>query len=118
MTAGKYDFLIEQGSVIDKTFYYKDENNNAIDLTGYTAKMMLKEEYTDTTPLLILQTSDSTIVIDGALGKITLDVDASTTAALDFETAYYDLELYPAGVENDAFKVVYGTITLRKEVTK
>ncbi len=118
MTAGKYDFIMEQGSVYDQVFLYTDDSDNPIDLTGYTAKMMLREDFDSTSSYLTLDTDDGSLVLGGVNGTITCDVDATVTGALDFETAVYDLELYPAGVEANAFKVVYGTVTLRLEVTK
>ncbi len=118
MTAGEYNFLMEQGSVYNQIFVYTDDSGTPIDLTGYTAKMQLRDSTDNTTVLLELNTSDSTLILGGALGTITCDVSATITAALTFDEAVYDLELYPAGVEANAFKVIYGSVTLRKEVTK
>lgn len=39
MAAGKYNFVIEQGSTLDFEIAYTDSNNNKIDLTGYTGRM-------------------------------------------------------------------------------
>ena len=39
MTAGKYDFLIEQGATFRKVFRWQQSNGDQVDLTGTTAKM-------------------------------------------------------------------------------
>jgi hypothetical protein len=41
MAAGKYSFVIEQGSTVDFEIQYKDSSNNPVDLTGYSGKMMI-----------------------------------------------------------------------------
>lgn len=117
MTAGKYDFVMEQGSVYGQSFQYLDDNNSPVDLTGFTAKMQIRASY-DTVVLLELNTTDATLTIDGVNGVITANVDADITALLTFTDAIYDLELYPAGNESVAFKILYGDVSLRKEVTQ
>jgi len=39
MTAGKYDFTIEQGATFRKVFRWQQSNGYPVDLTGTTAKM-------------------------------------------------------------------------------
>lgn len=118
MTAGKYDFILEQGSVYTQNFLYTDENDSPIDLTGYTGRMMIRATYDATSPLLTLQTSDGSLVLGDSSGTITANANATTTAALAFETAVYDIELYPAGDEAQAVKILYGSVSLRLEATK
>lgn len=38
MAAGKYSFVIEQGSTVNFEIQYKDSNSNPINLTGYSGK--------------------------------------------------------------------------------
>ena len=42
MAAGRYSFVIEQGSTVDFEIVYKDSNSNPVDLTSYTARMQIR----------------------------------------------------------------------------
>lgn len=84
------------------------------DLTGWTARMHIREELEDTTTILEL-TSPTDIAISLADAKITITIDATVTAGLDFETAVYDLEMVNG---TDVVRLVEGEIELCKEVTR
>ena len=45
MSASEYNFKIEQGSTFKIRFYYKDENGDPIDLTGYCARLTWKTNF-------------------------------------------------------------------------
>jgi hypothetical protein len=45
MAAGKYSFVIEQGSTVDFEIVYKDSNSNPVDLTDYQARMQIRPSY-------------------------------------------------------------------------
>lgn len=92
------------------------EYNQPVDLTGFTARMQLREKLDSTTPLVELTTENNGIVIDNTNKNISLYVSATATAALTFSTAVYSLELVSAGGE--VTTLINGTITLLKEVTR
>ena len=39
MAAGRYSFVVEQGSTFNIELQYKDSNGNPVNLTGYSGKM-------------------------------------------------------------------------------
>lgn len=92
------------------------EYNQPIDLTGYTARMQLREKLDSTTILAEYTTENGKIVIDTATSKITVLVDPVTTAGYTFNTAVYSLELISSG--NQVTQLIFGNITLIKEVTR
>jgi hypothetical protein len=125
MTAGVKDFTIEQGSAFSRVLTWKDENEAAINLTGYTARMYIKEKYSDTDSLLQLTTANSRITLGGAAGTITLSVLAADTATLEANAQVnkitgdkyvYDLELISAG--GAVTRLLHGNIIVTDEVTK
>jgi len=125
MTAGVKDFTIEQGSAFSRVLTWKDENEAAINLTGYTARMYIKEKYSDTDSLLQLTTANSRITLGGAAGTITLSVLAADTATLEANAQVnkitgdkyvYDLELISAG--GAVTRLLHGNIIVTAEVTK
>lgn len=128
MPAGKYAMLIEQGATLKLDLAYKDSNNTAIDLTGYSGKMQIKSDYADNNPTIYL-TLSSSLNADGTginfsgsanalpptSGTIGIVISAATSSLLTFETAYYDLEITSGNVVT---RLLQGTVNLSKEVTR
>ena len=113
--AGRYDFEVDQGTAFDAIVAYKQEDGSPVDVTGYTAKMIVRD-YIGGAALLTL-TNGSGLTIGNAEGFVQVVMTATQTAAFTFNKAVYDLEVYPAGAAADAVKLLRGTITLNKEVT-
>jgi hypothetical protein len=86
------------------------------DLSGYTARMHIRELIDDATTIVELTSAagDIGIVVETAL--ITITIAADVTAAFDFEEAVYDLELISG--TNVVTRLVEGDVTLIKEVTR
>ena len=128
MPAGKYALLIEQGATLKLDLAYKDSNNAAIDLTGYSGKLQIKNNYADsaTTTYLTLSSSlnaDGTGInfsgssnsISPVSGTIGIVISAASSSALTFDTAYYDLEITSGSVVT---RLLQGTVQINKEVTR
>ncbi len=90
--------------------------NIPVDLTGYTARMQVRTSVEAATTVLELTTANGGIVIDVALGTITLLAAATATDDFAFESGVYDLELVSAGGE--VYQIAYGEVTEEKEVTR
>lgn len=133
MAAGKYNFTIEQGTTVDFAINYKDSESNPIDISGYQARMQVRPEKGSGILYLTLSSSlDSTYTglnLSGSggssastppsSGSIGVYISAVSSSMLDFEKAFYDLELvYGSGNTATVTRVLEGTITLNKEVTK
>jgi hypothetical protein len=105
---------IEQGANWQLTATWKDSAGAAVNLTGYTARLKVKDKYGGT-QLLSITSSDS-ITLGGAAGTITINVAAATTAALAAPASgVYDLELVSgAGVVT---RLLEGTVKIAPEVT-
>lgn len=128
MPAGKYAMLIEQGATLKLDLAYKDSNNTAIDLTGYSGKLQIKDNYADAASTTYL-TLSSSLNADGTgihfsgssdtlpptSGTIGIVISAATSSLLTFETAYYDLEITSGSVVT---RLLQGTVNLSKEVTR
>lgn len=88
-----------------------------VNLTGYTARMQIRESLESTTVLHSMTTDPSGgIVLGGTAGTVTLSIPATTTAGFTFDCAVYDLELISStGVVT---AVATGSVILTKEVTR
>ena len=88
--------------------------NTPMDLTGYTARLAVKDKIGGTV-LLSLTTENNGIVIDNAKKTITLTVEATATDDFTWTRGVYDLELIsPAGVVT---ALISGKVSVTKEVT-
>lgn len=91
------------------------EYNTPVPLQGYTARMQIRSKIDSPTVILELTTGNSGIEIDTQLSTITIIMTAEQTAALNFQTAVYSLELVK---DSDVISFCTGTMTLIKEVTR
>jgi hypothetical protein len=88
--------------------------NTPADLTGFTARMQVKDKVGGT-ELMLLSTGNGRIVLDNVAKTITLTIPATDTAALAFTSAVYDLEMVsPTGVVTP---IAEGALRVSKEVT-
>jgi hypothetical protein len=94
--AGRYDLNIDQGSTFTRIFVYKDSNGDAIDLTGYSAQMMIRKSFNAAgEPIFDSDVeSGSLTVTTPASGEITLNMTDDVTQ--DFPApleGVYDIEI-------------------------
>ncbi len=91
------------------------EYNMPVDLTGVTARMHLREKLESAATILELTTENGGIIVNNTDKTITIFISATATAALNFTTAVYSLELVKSG---DVTPFIAGSISLVKEVTR
>lgn len=84
------------------------------DLTGYTARMYIREDIESADIILSLTTENGGITLGGTAGSITLLATATQTAALEILTGVYDLELVNGSTVT---RLLSGIITVSEEVT-
>jgi hypothetical protein len=128
MAAGKYSFVIEQGSTVDFEIQYKDSNNTPVNLTGYSGKMMIRSNYADQNPITYAILSSS-LAADGTglnfsgsngstpptSGSIGIVISAISSSNFTFNTALYDLEITSGSVVT---RILEGQVNISKEVTR
>lgn len=87
-----------------------------VTLSGFTARMQIREKLKSTSTIDSLTTENSKIVLDDSSKTITLVLDAATTAEYSFKRAVYDLEMIDS--MGAVTPLVSGSIFLEKEVTR
>ena len=121
MSASEYNFKIEQGSTFKIRFYYKDENGDPIDLTGYCARLTWKTNF-GVVQSFFTENTDYSVYkfeLDAANGGMVLTLPASTTNSFEFSYAKYDLELQsPDAIYSSdnfyTYRLLYGKATIVK----
>jgi hypothetical protein len=84
-------------------------------LTDWIARMDIRESIDDTTTLVSL-TSPDDIIITVSTAEIEVVIDADVTAALDFDSGVYDLELEDS--QGEVTRLIEGNVAFIKEVTR
>ena len=126
MAAGRYSFVIEQGATTNIQINWTDESGSAVDLSGYHARMQIRPGVQSDTIYLSLSSSldlDGTgINLSGSnfetplqSGSLAIYISADTTTDLDFNEAYYDLEMVK---QNTVTRLLEGKVKLSKNVTR
>ncbi|MBT7895864.1 MAG: hypothetical protein HN564_02605 [Flavobacteriales bacterium] len=121
MAAGKYSFIIEQGSTFTRTFKYKDANGDPFDLTGYDVRMQIRSSHSSLTPIDTFDNGgeggfELSIPVSGSVkNQITLTITATQTAAFTFDQALYDIEIESGSIVT---RLLQGKIKLSPEITK
>jgi len=113
--ASKYNIKIERGATFSLVLTWKDETEAPVNLTGYTARMHIREKASSSTTLLELTTENSGIVLGGVLGTIEISIPAATSTAFPWSVGVYDLELVSGSFVK---RMLQGNVTVDTEVTR
>lgn len=109
------DLQMKQGSRFEQPIIVM-ENNMPKNLTGYTARMQIREWKDSDTFLAEYTTANNKLTIAPEAGRITIVVPSADTAGYDFGDAFYDLEVVDG--DGDATCIMEGRISLIREVTR
>jgi hypothetical protein len=112
---GIYNFTINQGATFSRVITWKDESGDEVDLTGYTARLMVRTSLAAPEPFITLTTENGGITLGGAAGTITLSISATDTAAISENAGFYDLEMILGSVVT---RLLQGAVSISREVTR
>jgi hypothetical protein len=122
MAAGKYSFIIEQGSTVDFSIIYKDSTGIPVDLTAYNSRMQIRSAVGEIPIITLTSTlnSDGTglNMSNSVSGSIGIYIASCTSSLFTFDQAVYDLDIISgSGVCPVVNRILEGKIKLSKEVT-
>ena len=134
MAAGRYSFVIEQGATTDFEVIYNDSTGNPIDLTGYSARMSIRQSQISTSQLYITLSSSlgpcgTGLNLSGSVsaqgfpkpltsGSVGVYISAYSSSQLSFHEGYYDLELMSgSGDCTTVTRLLMGAVRLSNEIT-
>ena len=126
MIPGKYDIVMWRGSTWEISL-----SADGLDFSIYDEiRMQVRPPWTggkpvSQPPLLLLDKSNGRIVVADDGQTLTLAISAADAQALTFDRGIYDLELAqnadltanPPIPERVVHKLIYGTVTIKSEVT-
>ena len=129
MSAGKYNFIVEQGSQHDVTFRYKLADGTFLNLTNYRVRMSVKDHLSDTN-FVYQATSDSSADSGGtvaflqhftisdqstAQGEFVLSIPTATTTGFNFNQGVYDLEI--VAQDGTVTRILEGKFKIKLQVS-
>lgn len=124
-STAKVNLCIGQGETFRKNFIWKTgEPAQAVDLTGWQARMQIRESIDADDVIISLHTEPQQLDAETLTGTITLSsvgeielfIGHEETEQMDFDSAVYDLEVISPS--NDVRRLIAGKVTLSREVTR
>lgn len=118
-TPHKIDLTIYQGATFQRSWSIVESGGDEpIDLSGYTARMQIREKLKSETVVLELTTENGRITIDVGEEATTLSlyIDPATTAGITVTKGVFDLELID--ISDDVYRLMEGSVAISKEVTR
>lgn len=113
-SAGLFNDTVDRGATWQLEVQYLDDNDVAVNLTGYTAAMQVRSNYSLDPAVLTLTTSNGGIVITANTGTIMITATAAQTYDIAPGIYVYDLEL-TLGTYKE--RLIQGMLTVTDEVT-
>ena len=113
--AGQKNFEVDQNATFSFVLEYKDDNENAIDLNGASAKMQIRDIRGGAKLAVTLTSPSGGIVIDGPNGKFTITLTPTQTNKLFYPKSVYDIMLVDSNANK--IKLLEGFMTLNRSVT-
>lgn len=112
------NLIIMPGATFQHEFIWQDSSTGAaINLTGWTARMQIRERIDSEEAVVNLSSTTSGITITPGLGKILIEISATATAALSLRSGVYDLELEETA-SGYVERLAWGRVTIIGEVTR
>ncbi len=104
------NLIIDQGATFQTSINVTDDDEVAINLTGYTAAAQMRKHYTSS------NATNFTVSISPVLGIVTLSMSANTTNSLVPGRYVYDCEL--TDTNGATTRLVEGIVTVTPGVTR
>jgi hypothetical protein len=113
--AGQKNFEVDQNATFSFIVEYKDENDNAIDLTGASAKMQVRDTKGGSKLAVTLTSPSGGITIDAPSGKLTVKMTPTQTSKIFYPKSSYDVMVVDSN--GNKIKLLEGFMTLNRSVT-
>ena len=111
---GTYNITAYQGADFDRTFTIT-QGGTALNLSGYTSGMQVREA-ADSTAYLLSLTSSSGITLGGTAGTIAVAITSAQSSAISAGSYAYDLEITSGA--GQVTRLLEGAFTVSGNVTR
>ena len=104
-----YNTKLKKGTTFRRSFFLKQSDGTAFDLTNITFVGELRRTENDPNVIPI------TVTTNPLLGKITLSILSNITKDINFPSGDYDIIMFSGG---EPFPLMEGTITISPKITQ
>ena len=111
MSAGTYNFTIEQGTTCSRVLTLQ-ENGSAMNLTGYSVASQMRSTHDSSSIVATFSGS----VTNASSGQLTLSLTNSQTSAIEEAIYVYDVEITSGA--GAVTRILEGNVTVTPEVTR
>ena len=111
---GVYNITAYQGADFDRTFTIT-QSGTALNLTGYTSAMQVREA-ADSTAFLISLTSGTGITLGGTAGTVAVAITSAQSSAIPSGSYAYDLEIISGA--GQVTRLLQGAFNVSGNVTR
>tara|TARA_A200000159_G_C7225441_1_gene297931 strand:- start:366 stop:701 length:336 start_codon:yes stop_codon:yes gene_type:complete len=111
MSAGTYNFTIEQGTTFSRVLTLQ-ENGSAMNLTGYSVASQMRSTHDSSSIVATFSGS----VTNASSGQLTLSLTNSQTSAIEEAIYVYDVEITSGA--GAVTRILEGNVTVTPEVTR
>jgi hypothetical protein len=108
--AAKANIVIDQGADFQTTIIITDDNEQIVDLSGFTGFAQMRKYYTSSTSY------NFDVTIAAANGAVTIAMSANTSNNINSGRYVYDCELMAPN--NKRSRIVEGIVTVTPQVTR
>ena len=111
------NLFILRGKTFEKRYLWISAGN-PVDITSYTARVMIRENKSDSTPFISISSAGGEIVLGGVAGTIDITIADTTTNAIDsaITHGFWALEMTsPLGVIQD---IAAGAVKVADSATR
>lgn len=115
LTPGRVNLLCPQGSTFSKNITFKIDET-PVDLTGYSSRLQVRENYYSVNTIISLLSSGSGITLGGSAGTITLFINDDITKDFPPGDWVYDLEIESGNGTTD--RLLEGNFIITPEVSR
>ena len=109
-----YYLIIEQGTTSQIAWPVYDDDNNAIAVSGYTAKAQVRRSITDDTVLHEWNSEDDTILLQG--NQVVLLTPPATSLEWTWTRGVYDILI--TAPDGTVSRCAEGTVEVSRSVTR
>jgi len=114
ISPGDYDITCYQGADYDQSFTVS-QGGTALNWTGYTAAMQVREA-ADSTAYLLSLSNGTGITLGGTAGTILVNISNAQSAAISAGSFAYDLELFSGS--GNVTRILQGAFNVVGNVTR
>lgn len=115
-----HNITINKGATYRQVFVWSQGSPAVpVDVTTYTARMQVREDIDDVTPILDITTTPAAtgdITLGTTDGLVTVFISDTTSTAITVDGGVYDLEMVAAG--GDVTRLLEGAVVFTSEVTR